>query len=60
MQRQVCDKIRRKIGWTDEVPPVETLDFLRAFYTAERAHLEGEQQFGRYRADKNEPAATGR
>ncbi len=58
MQQQVCDKIRRKIGWAEEVAPAEVQGFLTAFYTAERAHLEREQQFGRYRADKNEPAAT--
>lgn len=58
MQQQVCDKICRKIGWADPVPPAEALSFLRAFYTAERAHLEREQQFGRYRADKNAAAGS--
>lgn len=52
MQRQVSEKICKKIGWTEQVSPVDTLEFLGAFYTAERAHLEREQLFGRYRADK--------
>ncbi len=51
-QRQVCEKICKKIAWTEQVSPVDTLEFLKAFYTAERAHLEREQLFGRYRADK--------
>lgn len=58
MQQQVCGKICRKIGWTHPVLPPEALDFLRAFYTAERAHLEREQLFGHYRADKTETAVT--
>lgn len=58
MQQQVCGKICRKIGWMEPVPPAEALDFLRAFYTAERAHLEREQLFGHYRADKTQTAAT--
>jgi uncharacterized RDD family membrane protein YckC len=58
VQQQVCSKIRSKIGWTDPVPSSETRQFLKAFYTAERAHLEREQLFGHFRADKTEPAAT--
>jgi uncharacterized RDD family membrane protein YckC len=58
VQQQVCSKICSKIGWTDPVPPSETSEFLKAFYTAERAHLEREQLFGHFRADKTEPAAT--
>jgi uncharacterized RDD family membrane protein YckC len=59
-QQQVCSKICGKIGWADPVPPSETAQFLKAFYTAERAHLEREQLFGHFRADKTEPAATRR
>jgi hypothetical protein len=55
-QEDVCGKICRKIGWTDPVPWEETLTFLTAFYTAERAHLERDQLFGHYRADKTEAA----
>jgi uncharacterized RDD family membrane protein YckC len=58
MQQQVCSKICSKIAWTDPVPSSETREFLRAFYTAERAHLEREQLFGHFRADKTEPATT--
>jgi uncharacterized RDD family membrane protein YckC len=57
VQEQVCSKICSKIGWTDPVPSSETAQFLKAFYTAERAHLEREQLFGHYRADKSEPVA---
>jgi len=58
VQQQVCSKICAKIGWTDPVPPSETAAFLKAFYTAERAHLERGQLFGHFRADKTEPAAA--
>jgi len=49
---EVCEKICRKIGWLQPVPPQEVLPFLREFYTAERAFLERAQVFGRPRADK--------
>jgi uncharacterized RDD family membrane protein YckC len=48
----VCDKICRRIGWTEPVPPNQVALFLRDFYTAERAFLEREQLFGKGRADK--------
>ena len=57
VQQQVCSRICSKIGWTDPVPPAETAEFLKAFYTAERGHLEREQLFGHFRADKTAPAA---
>jgi uncharacterized RDD family membrane protein YckC len=60
VQQQVCSKICSKIGWTDPVPSSRTIEFLRAFYTAERAHLEREQLFGHFRADKTEPPALRR
>jgi uncharacterized RDD family membrane protein YckC len=53
----VCAKICRKIEWTTAVPRPEIRGFLTEFYTAERAHLEHEQLFGRARADKNSPPA---
>jgi uncharacterized RDD family membrane protein YckC len=57
---EVCDKIRRRIGWTEPVEPAQVLTFLREFYTAERAFLEREQLFGKARADKHaEPSAGG-
>lgn len=49
----VCGKICRKIEWTAPVPAAEIRRFLTEFYTAERAHLEQEQLFGRARADKH-------
>jgi len=58
VQQQVCGKICGKIGWTDPVPPSETTAFLKAFYTAQRAHLERGQLFGHFRADKSEPPAA--
>jgi uncharacterized RDD family membrane protein YckC len=55
--RDVCDRICRKIGWTEPLAPADTMRFLRDFYTAQRAFLEREQLFGRPRADKFEAAA---
>jgi uncharacterized RDD family membrane protein YckC len=54
--RDVCDRICRKIGWTERLDPADTALFLRDFYTAQRAFLEREQLFGRPRADKFEAA----
>ena len=54
----VCDKICRKIGWTDPLPRRDVTVFLRDFYTAERAYLEREQLYGKAKADKYaQPAA---
>ena len=50
---QIIDKVRRKIGFADPVPPRDHEAFLRAFYTAQRAHLEQRQLFGDRRADKH-------
>jgi uncharacterized RDD family membrane protein YckC len=55
--RDVCDRICRKIGWTERLDPADTALFLRDFYTAQRAFLEREQLFGRPRADKFDAAA---
>lgn len=52
LRRDVCDRICRKIGWAEPVPDDAVAGFLREFYTAQRAHLEREQLFGRPRADK--------
>lgn len=52
----VSEKIRRKIGWLEPLPPGEARCFLTDFYTAERADLERGQLFGRLRADKTEAA----
>jgi uncharacterized RDD family membrane protein YckC len=50
--QEVSGKIARKIDWLGDVPAAEALPFLTAFYTAQRAHLEREQLFGKFRADK--------
>ena len=49
---EVCDKICRKIGWSQPVPHGDVMTVLRDFYTAERAYLEREQLFGKPKADK--------
>jgi uncharacterized RDD family membrane protein YckC len=49
---EVCEKICRKIGWSEPVAPHDVMTFLRDFYTAERAYLEREQLFGKAKADK--------
>jgi hypothetical protein len=62
LHREVLDKICRKIGWTTPVPESETAQFLRDFYSAERAYLEREQLYGRPKASKDDsgkpPAAA--
>jgi uncharacterized RDD family membrane protein YckC len=56
LRQEVCERVCRRIEWPDPVPPRETLDFLRRFYTAERAFLEREQLYGRRHEDKNSAA----
>jgi uncharacterized RDD family membrane protein YckC len=51
--RDVCQRICRKIVWPGPPPLADARAFLNAFYAAERAHLEREQLFGKYRADKS-------
>jgi uncharacterized RDD family membrane protein YckC len=48
----VADRIRAKIGYGERVDPLEREAFLRAFYVAQRGHLEQRQLFGDVRADK--------
>jgi hypothetical protein len=56
---EVCDKICRKIGWSNPLPRQDVTAFLRDFYTAERAFLEREQLYGKSRPDKyTSPAAS--
>jgi len=56
---EVCDKICRKIGWSNPLPRQDVIAFLRDFYTAERAFLEREQLYGKSRPDKyTGPAAS--
>lgn len=48
----IVERIRAKIDYADAVPEDQHLTFLRAFYNAQRAHLEQRQIFGETRADK--------
>ncbi|OYX26458.1 MAG: hypothetical protein B7Z10_03115 [Rhodobacterales bacterium 32-66-7] len=50
---EIIERIRRKIGYADPVPPADHPAFLQAFYAAQRAHLEQRQLFGDRRADKH-------
>jgi uncharacterized RDD family membrane protein YckC len=50
--RDVADKIRRKIGWTNAVTDYDAWTFLRDFYAAQRAFLELRKHLGDERADK--------
>ncbi|MEL7114725.1 MAG: RDD family protein [Pseudomonadota bacterium] len=52
----IVDKIRSKISYPDPVAPDDASAFLRAFYNAQRAHLEQRQLFGDRRADKHHAA----
>ncbi len=60
LRREVTDKIVKKIGWTAKVADADTLRFLTDFYAAQRAHLEREQLYGKFRADKNAAVTTAR
>ena len=52
----IVEKIRTKIGYAAPVPPHDRRDFLKAFYAAQRKHLEQRQLFGDRRADKHHAA----
>lgn len=54
----IVGKIRNKISYAEAVEPPDHLAFLRAFYNAQRAHLEQRQLFGDRRADKFHGAET--
>lgn len=49
---QVSRRIRLKIGYSDPVKDSEAQAFLRAFYAAQRGHLEQRKLFGDLREDK--------
>ena len=49
----IVEKIRRKIGYADPVPPADRQRFLQAFYNAQREHLEQRQLFGDRRENKH-------
>ncbi len=48
----VAERIRKKIGWSEPVETLDTLTFLRAFYTAERDHIERKLLFGTRQEEK--------
>ncbi|PIE08567.1 MAG: hypothetical protein CSA74_01715 [Rhodobacterales bacterium] len=48
----VAERVRKKIGYGETVPEAEHLAFLKAFYKAQRGHLEQRQLFGERRANK--------
>ncbi|SFH73951.1 RDD family protein [Albimonas pacifica] len=48
----IVERIRARIDYAEATPPSAHLSFLRAFYTAQRAHLEQRRILGEARADK--------
>ncbi len=52
-QVEVCERIRRKIGWQGE-EELQPRRFLEAFYAALRAHLENRMLFGERRESKHD------
>ena len=60
LRREVTDKIVKKIDWPSKIADADTLRFLTDFYAAQRAHLEREQLYGKFRADKNAAVTTAR
>jgi uncharacterized RDD family membrane protein YckC len=49
----IVERIRKKIGYADPVPYGDRLRFLKAFYNAQREHLEQRQLFGDRRENKH-------
>lgn len=54
----IVHRIRKKIGFADNVPKAEYLAFLQAFYNSQRSYLEQRQLFGDRRSDKHHSAKT--
>ncbi|WP_208354247.1 RDD family protein [Pseudaestuariivita rosea] len=52
----IVTRIRRKIDYSDPIDRLDHRDFLKAFYAAQRAHLEQRQLFGDKREDKYDVA----
>jgi uncharacterized RDD family membrane protein YckC len=52
LMRQISERIQRRIGWTKAFAGGDTENFLRDFYTAQRAFLEARKNIGDERADK--------
>jgi len=61
-RREIAERVRKKIGWKDEAGEWDlkydsmVLEFLQAFYVAQRAHLERKMLFGKRRRDKHDKA----
>jgi uncharacterized RDD family membrane protein YckC len=57
-RREIAERIRKKISWSDETGGWDlrydgaVIEFLQAFYIAQRAHLEHKMLFGKRRSDK--------
>jgi uncharacterized RDD family membrane protein YckC len=61
VMKAVADKIKVRIGWQAPKNPADIPrdeDFLRAYYSALRAHLEARMLLGRRRKDKHDPALS--
>jgi uncharacterized RDD family membrane protein YckC len=52
LRYEICERIRKRIGWTQEFRGEQIESFLRDFYTAQRAFLESRKNFGDERPDK--------
>ncbi|HEY1384395.1 MAG TPA: RDD family protein [Dongiaceae bacterium] len=61
-RKEIAERIRKKIGWIDEAAGWDlrydgmVMEFLQAFYVAQRAHLERKMLFGKRRKDKHDKA----
>jgi len=58
-RREIADRIRKKIDWTSDADwnfkyDGIVVEFLQAFYVAQRAHLERKMLFGKRRRDKHD------
>ena len=59
-RREIAERIRKKIGWADETGGWDlkydgaVVEFLQAFYIAQRAQLERKMLFGKRRRDKHD------
>jgi uncharacterized RDD family membrane protein YckC len=58
-RREIADRIRKKIDWTSDAEwnfkyDGIVVEFLQAFYVAQRAHLERKMLFGKRRRDKHD------
>ena len=51
---EICSKISRKIGWSEQIPSAKIRQFLNDFYVAEREELERSQLYGHLREEKEQ------